>query len=108
MRHDIIHTRTHARTQYIIPLEAHVVQLDETDLERVDAEDDASVGGEEMVRRSRPARFRAHADTVLQGVAAPVVLFLRGVGEARKIYCVLVERSGEWGGGEEEEKGEVR
>jgi len=66
-------------------LESHIVQLDEADFEGVHPEDDAGVGGEEMVGGARPGRVRADADPVLQGAVVSIVLFLGGVSQARKI-----------------------
>ncbi len=70
-------------------MEPHVVQLDEADFEGVHPEDDARVGGEEVVGGARPRCVGADADPVLQGAVVSVVLLLGRVDEARKIWEVM-------------------
>lgn len=64
------------------PGKAHFVELQQSDLESVDAEHETSIRGKELMRRPH---CRA-ANAVLQGVNIPVVCILRRISQTLQIY----------------------
>lgn len=66
----------------VTPGKAHFVELQQADLESVDAEHETSIGREEVMRRSR----RRTTYTVLQGVNIAVVGILRRISQTLQIY----------------------